>query len=167
MWTRTHSTTVKGLDIEKPEGLERRRPLHEWQPAREFAKLDGPFATGSTSTLRPKGGPTVRIELLTVEPGRRFTDLTRFPLGRMYGDHVFVVRGDEIEIQTTMRVEGPLRAPGCAVEGPVLGEGEAHLLARADRGLHRIDEGGVSRARRQAPFTEDAPTTARASFSGR
>ncbi len=44
-----------------------------------------------------------------MEPGRRFTDLTRFPLGRMYGDHLFVVRGDEIEIQTTMRVEGPLR----------------------------------------------------------
>ena len=35
--------------------------------------------------------------------------LARFPLGRMYGDHVFVLRGDEIEIQTTMRVEGPLR----------------------------------------------------------
>jgi len=110
MWTRTHSTTVKGLDIDKLwtvwSDVDR---WHEWQPDLEFANLNGPFAAGSTFTLRPKGGPTVRIELLTVEPGRRFTDLTRFPLGRMYGDHVFVVRDDEIEIQTTVRVEGPLR----------------------------------------------------------
>jgi|1185.fasta_scaffold131510_2 hypothetical protein len=110
MWTRTHSTTVKGLDIDKLwtvwSDVDR---WHEWQPDLEFAKLNGPFATGSTFTLRPKGGPTVQIELLAVDPGRRFTDLTRFPLGRMYGDHVFVVRGDEIEIQTTVRVEGPLR----------------------------------------------------------
>jgi hypothetical protein len=110
MWTRTHTTTVTGIDLDTLWRIwSDVNRWHEWQPDLEFARLDGPFAAGSTFQLRPKGGPTVRIALETVEPGRRFTDLTRFPLGRMFGDHVFEARGGGVEIRTTVRVEGPLR----------------------------------------------------------
>jgi hypothetical protein len=81
---------------------------HTWQPDIEHARLDGTFAVGNTFALKPKGGPRVRIEMIEAEPNRHFTDLTRFPGARMYGSHEFVVRGDELEIRTTMSIDGPL-----------------------------------------------------------
>ena len=79
-----------------------------WQPDLERAQIDGAFVEGNSFTLKPKGGPTVNIEIIKSEPNRQFTDLTRFPGARMYGSHEFVVRGDEMEIRTTMSIEGPL-----------------------------------------------------------
>lgn len=109
MWSRTHSTVVKGARAEQLwrvwTDVDR---WHTWQPDLEYAHLDGAFAAGSSFTLRPKGGPTVTIEIIRAEPARRFTDLTRFPGARMYGDHEFIPRGDALEIRTTMRIEGPL-----------------------------------------------------------
>jgi hypothetical protein len=81
---------------------------HTWQSDIEHARLDGAFAAGHTFVLKPKGGPKVNIEIITAEPGSRFTDLTRFPGARMYGNHEFIVRGDELEIRTTMSIDGPL-----------------------------------------------------------
>src|SRR3954468_22907413 len=107
MWSRTHSRTVWGV---KPEQVWRVwtdiNQWHTWQPDIEQAHLDGAFAAGRTFVLKPKGGPKVNIEIIAAEPGRRFTDLTRFPGARMYGDHEFVARGDELEIRTTMSIEG-------------------------------------------------------------
>ena len=109
MWTNSYSTTVKGIDVDRLWSIwSDVDAWHTWQPELDYAKLEGAFAAGSTFRLKPKGGPRVRIELLTVEPNRRFVDLTRFPLARMYGDHQFIRRGDEIEIRTTVRVEGAL-----------------------------------------------------------
>jgi hypothetical protein len=81
---------------------------HLWQSDIEYAKLKGAFAAGTTFTLEPKRGPAVEIEIINVEPGRQFTDLTRFPGARMYGSHEFIRQGAELEIRTTMSIEGPL-----------------------------------------------------------
>ena len=58
--------------------------------------------------LKPKGGPKVNIEITSVESNKAFADLTRFPLAKMRGLHEFVDHGDELEIRTTMSIEGPL-----------------------------------------------------------
>jgi polyketide cyclase/dehydrase/lipid transport protein len=109
MWSSTHSKTVKGLKAEQVwQVWTDVNQWHTWQPDIEHARLDGAFAAGNTFVLKPKGGPKVNIEIITAEPGSRFTDLTRFPGARMYGNHEFVVRGDELEIRTTMSIEGPL-----------------------------------------------------------
>jgi hypothetical protein len=109
MWSRTYSKTVQGVDAARVWNVWTDvNQWHRWQPDIEQARLDGAFAVGNTFMLKPKGGPTVKIELVAVEPNRRFTDLTRFPGARMYGDHEFVSRGDQLEIRTTMRIEGPL-----------------------------------------------------------
>ncbi|MBI3608160.1 MAG: polyketide cyclase [Nitrospirae bacterium] len=79
---------------------------HTWQNDIEYAKLDGEFKAGNTFLLKPKGGPKVTIELVTVEPNKAFTDLTRFPLARMYGSHEFITRGDVLEIKTAVSIEG-------------------------------------------------------------
>ena len=109
MWSRTHSTVVKGLKAEQVwQVWTDVNQWHTWQPDIDHARLDGAFAVGNTFVLKPKGGPTVNIEIVRADTNRQFTDLTRFPGARMYGAHEFVVRGDEMEIRTTMSIEGPL-----------------------------------------------------------
>ena len=58
---------------------------HRWDKDIEFARMSDPFREGSRFQLRPKGGPTVAISFLRTEPLRGYTDLTKFPLARMYG----------------------------------------------------------------------------------
>jgi uncharacterized protein YndB with AHSA1/START domain len=109
MWSRTYSKTVQGLKAEQVWNVwTDLNQWHTWQSDIEYAKLEGEFKVGNTFLLKPKGGPKVNIEIIKVEPNRQFTDLTRFPGAKMYGSHEFVIQGDELEIKTTMSIEGPL-----------------------------------------------------------
>ena len=133
MWTKSYSTTVKGIEVDRLWQIwSDVDAWHTWQHDLDYAKLDGAFAAGSTFLLKPKGGPRVRIALLTVEPNRRFVDLTRFPLAKMYGAHEFIARGeDEVEIRTSVRVEGTLGF----LWRKLVGEGVAKSLPEQTRGL--------------------------------
>jgi uncharacterized protein YndB with AHSA1/START domain len=109
MWSKTHSKKVQGLKAEQVWKVwTDLNQWHTWQSDIEYAKLEGEFKVGNTFLLKPKGGPKVNIEIIKVEPNRQFTDLTRFPGAKMYGSHEFVIHGDELEIKTTMSIEGPL-----------------------------------------------------------
>lgn len=109
MWMSSYSTTVKGVDVDRLWRIWADVDAwHTWQSDLDHAKLEGEFVAGSTFLLKPKGGPRVRIALVTVEPNRCFVDLTRFPLARMYGAHEFIARGDEVTIRTSVSVEGAL-----------------------------------------------------------
>lgn len=107
MWSRSYSKRVSGLDVDKVwQVWTDIDQWHQWQSNIEYAKLDGEFKVGNHFLLKPKGAPKVNIEILAVETNTIFTDLTRFPLARMYGSHEFFVHGDELEIKTTMSIEG-------------------------------------------------------------
>lgn len=109
MWSQTYSKKIKGLNPEQVWNVWTDiNQWHTWQQDIEYAKLEGEFKIGNIFLLKPKGGPKISIELAAVEPNKRFTDLTRFPGARMYGDHEFLVDGDELEIRTTMRIDGML-----------------------------------------------------------
>jgi uncharacterized protein YndB with AHSA1/START domain len=109
MWGKTYSKKVQGLKAEQVWKVwTDLNQWHTWQSDIEYAKLEGEFKVGNTFLLKPKGGPRVNIEIIKVEPNRQFTDLTRFPGAKMYGSHEFVIHGDELEIKTTMSIEGPL-----------------------------------------------------------
>ncbi len=109
MWSKTYSKKVKGLKAEHVWKVwTDLNQWHTWQSDIEYAKLDGEFKVGNTFLLKPKRGPRVNIEIIKLEPNRQFTDLTRFPGAKMYGSHEFVTHGDELEIKTTMSIEGPL-----------------------------------------------------------
>jgi len=109
MWSKSYSKKVKGLQADQVWKVWTDiNQWHSWQGDIEYAKLDGDFKVGNSFLLKPKGGPKVRIELIRVEPNKVFTDLTRFPLARMYGSHEFIHHGDELEIKTTMSIEGGL-----------------------------------------------------------
>jgi len=109
MWSKTYSKKVQGLKAEQVWKVwTDLNQWHTWQSDIEYAKFEGEFKVGNTFLLKPKGGPKVNIEIIKVDPNRQFTDLTRFPGAKMYGSHEFVIHGDELEIKTTMSIEGPL-----------------------------------------------------------
>ncbi|MBI3897412.1 MAG: SRPBCC family protein [Gammaproteobacteria bacterium] len=109
MWSKTYSKTVKGLkaaqvwkvwiDVNQ---------WHTWQSDIDYARLDGAFSVGNRFLLKPKGGPKVNIRIAKVEPNKSFTDFTQFPLAKMYGVHEFVEKGDDLEIRTTVSIDGAL-----------------------------------------------------------
>lgn len=109
MWSKAYCKKVKGLKAEEVWKVWTDLNLwHTWQSDIEYAKLEGEFKVGNTFLLKPKGGPRVSIEIIQLEPNRKFVDLTRFPGARMYGSHEFLIHGDELEIVTTMSIDGPL-----------------------------------------------------------
>ncbi len=108
-WEKSHVCVVNGVSPEQiwQTWAEINR-WHEWDPDIEYARTSMPFEEGSTFELKPRGGPKVQITLHKVEPLKGFTDVTRFPLARMYGVHEMVRVPDGLEIRHTMRVEGLL-----------------------------------------------------------
>ena len=109
MWSKSYSKTVKGLKASQVWKVWADvNQWHTWQNDIEYAKLDGEFKKGNAFHFKPKGGPTFNIELTKVEPNSIFVDLTKFPLAKMYDSHELIVRGDELEIRTTISIEGPL-----------------------------------------------------------
>lgn len=109
MWTRSHSITTRAVSKEQMWKLFADvNNWHRWDAGVEFAKLQGAFEKGNHFILRPKGGPNVKIKLVEVVENRRFTDFTRFPLAKMYGDHLLEESADGLKITTTMSVSGVL-----------------------------------------------------------
>ena len=82
---------------------------NEWDAGIEYARTNDPFQQGCRFELKPKGGPKATIEIIECNHGRDFTDLTRFPLAKMYGRHeVHLIGSSRIRLKTTMTVTGPL-----------------------------------------------------------
>lgn len=80
----------------------------EWDRELEWTRLEGAFAQGSTFTLKPKGGPSVRIRITACEPERLFTDVARFPLARMTDHHELEAVPGGLAIRSRIDVQGPL-----------------------------------------------------------
>ena len=109
MWSKSYSKKVKGIDAGQIwKGWTDINQWQKWQDDIEYAKLDGEFQKGSIFLFKPKGGPKIKIELTEVTENSVFVDLTRFPLARMYDSHEIIDHGEELEIKTTIRIEGPL-----------------------------------------------------------
>jgi hypothetical protein len=108
-WEKTHTVRERTLTKQQLWSVwEDVNHWHLWDTDIVSAHLEAPFVEGSTFVLKPKGGPKVRIKLLKVEPHTAFTDVTTFPLAKMYGIHSMRDAGDGLEISHTVRIEGPL-----------------------------------------------------------
>lgn len=109
MWTRSYSKKIKGLSKELVwEVWTDVNQWHMWQDDIEYAKLEGGFEKGGIIRFKPKGGPKIKLHLIEVVPGSVFVDCTNFPLAKMFDRHELIAHGDELEIKSTIRVEGPL-----------------------------------------------------------
>lgn len=108
-WSKSYSQTVENVKVEDiwKVWIDINN-WNTWQKDLEYSKLEGDFKIGNTFILKPKGVSEVTIELIEVEPNKLFTDLTKFPLARMYGKHEFIQLENKVEIKTTMSVEGYL-----------------------------------------------------------
>ena len=109
MWTKSHSLVTKDATKEQMWKLFADvNNWYSWDTGIEYAKMEGPFEKGNNFTLKPKGGPKVKIQLLETIENRKFVDCTTFPLAKMTGTHTFEDTSNGLKITTTMTVTGPL-----------------------------------------------------------
>ena len=109
MWTKSYSIVTKSVTKEQMWKLFADvNNWHTWDNGIEFAKLEGKFEKGNYFALRPKGGPNVKVELLETIENKSFLDVTKFPLAKMYDNHVFEEIKDELKITNTISMKGIL-----------------------------------------------------------
>jgi len=109
MWTKSHTIVTKEVTKEQMWKLFANvNNWHTWDQGIEFAKLDGKFEKGNFFTLRPKGGPNVKVELLETIENKMFLDVTKFPLAKMYDQHTFEETSQGLKITNTITVKGIL-----------------------------------------------------------
>ncbi len=91
----------------------------EWNADTEWARLDGPFAEGSTGILKPKGGPKVKFAIERLVPGREFVDVSRLPGARLTFAHsVKELPAGGCTVDVTVSMAGPLRRLWARILGP-------------------------------------------------
>lgn len=81
---------------------------HQFNHGIEYAKLEGEFKVGNYFILGLKGGQKVKIELFEVTTNQSFTDVTKFPLAKMYGIHEIIEHNGYLELKATITIEGIL-----------------------------------------------------------
>lgn len=109
MWKKSYSIVTKEVTKEQMWKLFADvNNWHTWDEGIEFAKMEGKFEKGNHFLLKPKGGPKLNIELIETIENVKFVDLTKFPLAKMYGEHLFEETPQGLKITTTMKVEGLL-----------------------------------------------------------
>jgi hypothetical protein len=109
MWTKSHSIVTKEVTKEQMWKLFADvNNWHTWDEGIEFAKMEGKFEKGNFFTLRPKGGPNVKVELLQTVENKSFLDVTKFPLAKMFDNHTFEETPQGLKITNTISVTGVL-----------------------------------------------------------
>jgi hypothetical protein len=109
MWTKSHSVTTNEITKEQIWKLfSDVNNWHTWDTGIEYATMTGAFEKGNHFYLKPRNGPKVKIQLAETVENRKFVDLTKFPLARMYGEHIFEDTPEGLRITTRMSVKGPL-----------------------------------------------------------
>lgn len=63
---------------------------HRWDPDTKAASINGPFQVGTTGSLTPTKGNTVRMLITSVVPNGSFTVEAKVPLFRMVFEHELV-----------------------------------------------------------------------------
>ncbi len=79
-----------------------------WDHGIEFSTINGPFETGTTGTLKPKGGPLVRTILTHVEPMKMFVDESTLPLTRIIVSHHITESEGKTLVTTHIKMKGLL-----------------------------------------------------------
>ncbi|TSD97290.1 hypothetical protein FOS14_15010 [Skermania sp. ID1734] len=109
----------------------------EWNSDTEWVRLDGPFESGATGRLKPKGAPAVKFTVAQLVPGERFVDVSRLILADLTFDHRVTSVPEGVEITVKVRITGPLgwlwkRLMGAGIAA-TLGADLQNLAAAAER----------------------------------
>src|SRR5664279_2338988 len=99
MWTKSHSIVTKEATKEQMWNLFTDvNNWHIWNHEIEFAKLEGKFETGNHYIIKPRNGRAVIVELLEIIEKKRCLELGKFPLAKMYYDHLLEETGNGLKI---------------------------------------------------------------------
>src|SRR4051812_5740198 len=96
-----------------------------WNTDTAWVRLDGPFQTGATGVLKPKGGPATRFVVTKLVPGEEFTDVSLLIGARLTFQHRVAVRADG---RAVISVEVTIAGPLAFVWNALLGKGIATSL---------------------------------------
>lgn len=103
----------------------------------EWAKLTDSFAPGGRYTIKPKGGPTVKATILTIEPNKSFIDVSHLFGAKLRFDHILSQQGDSTSVSVTMSLSGPMGWLWAKILGKNqqadLEESTASLIAKAEK----------------------------------
>ncbi|OCA71841.1 polyketide cyclase [Chryseobacterium contaminans] len=109
MWKKSYSVLTKEVTKEQLWKLTTDiNHWKDWDDTVEYSNLSGTFKEGNSFILKPKGSPKVKIKLIEVIPFKKFTDLTSFPLAKMYVEHIYEETENGLKITITMTVTGLL-----------------------------------------------------------
>ena len=109
MWTGTHSVVT--TEVTKEQMWKMWSDVNKWttwDKSLELANMEGKFEAGNFYNFQPKGGPKMKIKIHEAIENQSFTDLTTFPLAKMYGKHTFEQTPDGLRVTTTITVVGIL-----------------------------------------------------------
>jgi Polyketide cyclase / dehydrase and lipid transport len=108
MWKAEFTRNVQAT----PEALwERWTDVANWPEQDESlqsASINGPFVVGSIITLKPKGSPTVKVQLIEVTKLKSFSSTGQLPLAKLQFDHKAKSDGGKIEFTQSVTMSGPL-----------------------------------------------------------
>lgn len=79
-----------------------------WDHGVESSSIDGPFATGTTGKLKPKGGPEVITKLTSVKPNESFVDEAKLFYARIIVSHFLTQSGNKTLVTHQIEFKGPL-----------------------------------------------------------
>jgi hypothetical protein len=109
MWIKSHSVVTKEATKEQMWNLFTDvNNWHIWNNEIEFAKLEGKFEKGNHYVIKPRNGGAVKVELLEVVEKKRCLELGKFPLAKMYYDHLLEETENGLKIVSTITVKGML-----------------------------------------------------------
>ncbi|HEX7928088.1 MAG TPA: SRPBCC family protein [bacterium] len=80
----------------------------EFDAGLESVTPKGPFQRGTEFTLRPQGGPNVRMTIESAEAPRRFADVAHLFLAKMRTATEFTKTNGDTVVRVTIEVFGPL-----------------------------------------------------------
>ncbi|BCJ45929.1 hypothetical protein GCM10010168_56510 [Actinoplanes ianthinogenes] len=104
----------------------------EWNTDTDWVRLDGPFRTGATGKLKPKGGPVTRFVVTSLVPGREFTDVSLLAGARLTFQHLVTEEHGRTTVAVRVTVTGPLAFLWTAVLGKGIASGIDGDLARLE-----------------------------------
>jgi hypothetical protein len=112
----------------------------EWDDAVLWVRLDGPFAEGTSGSLKPKGGPKVSFVIQRAVDGEEFTDRSTMVGAALTVRHLVAVGDDGV---TRLEVEASIEGPLARIWKVIIGKGFAESTPAALRRLVEVAEEDV------------------------
>ena len=109
MWQKSYSIKVKNVTPESIWAIWSdfsKRKL--WDDDIDWLEAKGSFAKGAKFTFKPLKGPKVKMEISECIPNKVFTDCSKLMAARLYGIHEMEMQGEELCLNTTIKITGPL-----------------------------------------------------------